>query len=107
MKRFRLMDISRSMNSFGLYGCILVAEDGEAWEVGSNDVNCPQRGKDYLVPQPTPAYFAHEDAECHTQDEVTARQFSRCGWEIPRRLTPNAPQTVIDIAWPKEIADHV
>jgi len=105
MKVFRLVDISRNRNSFGLWGCILVAQDGEAWEVGSNDVNCPQRGKDYPVPQPTPAYFARIPSV--TQDDITAAEWSGRGWEIPHRLLPNAPQAMIDIAFPKEIADHV
>jgi hypothetical protein len=98
MKRFRLADISRNTNSFGLRGCILVAQDGEAWEVGSNDVNCPQRGKDYWAPVPLP-----ENRGGRAQDEVTAEAWAGRGWEIPRRLIPNAPQAVIDIAWPKEI----
>ena len=98
MKTFRLYECSMNRNSFGLRGAILVARDGEAWEVGANDINCPQRYKDYNCPTPTPAYFAHADRRFNTQDDVTAGTFAKLGCEIPRRLPP-ACQEIIDYAF--------
>lgn len=102
MKAFRLVTVSHNRNSFGLRGCILVAEDGEAWEVGTNDMNCPQVARDYLVPQPTSAYFAHPEStrDFADQDAVTAGQWSRQGWEIPRRL-PDCPADAVALVWHK------
>ena len=100
MKVFKLLCISRNRNSFGLRGCILVAKDGECWEVASNDLNCPQVGREYPVPQPTAAYWAHAEATrtYKDQDGLTARTWSGLGWELPRRL-PQAPAKVIEQAF--------
>jgi hypothetical protein len=59
-----------------------VARDGEAWEIGSNDLNCPQRGKTYGV------IFRKGETP----------HFENFGWEIPMRL-PTAPDAVIIQAW--------
>lgn len=44
-KQFKVASISSNPNSFGLFGHIMVAEDGEAWQVGAAvRVNFPSRG---------------------------------------------------------------
>jgi hypothetical protein len=77
-----------------------VAKDGEAWEIGSNDLNCPQAGKDYSVPQPSPVYWEHprHTRDYLDQDDLTASHWSSRGWEIPRRLS-QAPQEAVDLAF--------
>jgi hypothetical protein len=91
MKKFRLLTASKNVNSFGLRGCILVAEDGEAWEVASNAVNMPIAGKTYNAPQAA-KHVARNNAPW----------FSTFGWEIPRRL-PTAPAAAVAQAWAKSI----
>ena len=100
MKVFKLVCTSRNTNSFGLRGCILVAKDGEAWEIAASDFNCPQVGTSYCVPQPTAAYWLHpEDTRTYKdQDDLTAGMWSGLGWELPRRL-PQAPQEAINQAF--------
>ena len=87
MKTFRVLETSLNCNSFGLRGVILVAKDGEAWEIGTNDINCPQRGRDYSMPESP--IFRRQDFEHFAVSQ---------GWEISRRL-PKAPQEIIDAAW--------
>jgi hypothetical protein len=86
VKTFRVLELSRNHNSFGLRGVILVAQDGEAWEIGTSDVNCPQRGRSYGVIVPD---SSHRDRTPH---------FGAFGWELPRRL-PNAPPEIVAEAW--------
>jgi hypothetical protein len=86
-----LLTCSRNTNSFGLRGCILVAEDGEAWEIAVNDLNTPQHGRSYRVD----GYRAStsDDRPYDFADYACSR-----GWELPRRL-PQAPQEAVDQAW--------
>ena len=53
-KTFRVISISENTNSFGLTGHILVATDGETWEVAKSrygDVRSQwKRGQDIIVP---------------------------------------------------------
>jgi hypothetical protein len=85
MKVYRVFAISDNRNSFGLRSCLLIARDGEAWVVLSNDVNLPKRHVSYCV-QEAP------------QVDLTADTWTRNGWECPRRLSL-APKAVIDAAW--------
>jgi hypothetical protein len=36
-KKFKLMSVSTASNTFGLWGHIFVAQDGETWEFGLTD----------------------------------------------------------------------
>lgn len=83
MKIFRVLEISGTVNSFGLRGVILVAKDGEAWEIASNDLNLPIKGKSYGV-----RYYP---GEAHPI-------FAAFWWEMPRLLPP-APAEVVAYAW--------
>ena len=83
MKVFKCVAISNNRNSFGLRGVVFVALDGEAWQVGVHDLDCPVVGRSYGVLE-RQGNFAHG--------------FSVLGWEIPRRL-PKAPQTVVEVAF--------
>lgn len=101
MLAFRLLTKSTKTNSFGLRGCILVAKDGEAWEVAvADDYRSPVYGHDYLVRTPTPAYFNLPPGERDyaSQDDMTVDTWSCLGWELPHRLN-KAPQKVVDKAW--------
>jgi hypothetical protein len=77
-KRFIVASVSSNRNSFGLTGMILIARDGEAWQVGANDLNRNAKGTTVAVP-------------------VRRRRpdFSHLGFEIPERL-PSAPPAVVD-----------
>ena len=46
-KQFKVASISSNANSFGLYGHVLMAEDGESWQVGRSrsGTSLPRRGK--------------------------------------------------------------
>ena len=83
MKDFRVVAVSSNRNSFGLKGVVLVARDGQAFEVGSNDLHLPKEG-DVL--------------------EVTTKpgiglDWGTLGFEIPRELDPPPPSEVVRQVW--------
>jgi hypothetical protein len=97
MKVFRVACIAGNTNSFGLRGYILVAKDGEAWEVAvCDDYRSPKRDKDYNVPSCDARLLAAVSRK--TPDMQTADWFSSMGWEVPRRLL-QAPQALVDLAF--------
>ena len=77
-KQFKVVAVSTRTNSFGLYGMVLVAKDGEAWEVGANSINVKKKGDIITVP------VRHSWAEFQ--------------FEIPNRLE-DAPEPVIQEVW--------
>jgi len=81
-KLFKVAALSSNLNSFGLRGMVVVADDGEAWEVGGNSLNVRPRGAVVSVP-------------------MVRRKpnFSKLGYEIPRKL-PKAPPEVVAKLWP-------
>ncbi len=81
MTSFKVASVSSNRNSFGLFGMILVAQDGEAWEVAANDVYVLKKGDHVLV-----------------SDD---RDWSAHGYEIPRQLKPDAPPAVVRQVWGK------
>lgn len=81
IKKFIVASISSNRNSFGLVGMILIAADGEAWQVGANCLNRKAKGTEITVP-------FHDK----TPD------FSTLGFEIPERL-PDAPPKVVNEVW--------
>lgn len=82
-KNFRVAAKSRNHNSFGLYGYVLIAPDGEAWEVGRSLSASPE----WTVGNDVSA-FCDEDGQ---------PTFPYC--EIPHQL-PQAPQKVLTEVYP-------
>ena len=82
-KLFRVATVSANANSFGLRGVVLIAQDGQVFEVGSNRHNLPAQGAELRVPLvgKTPVFAA-------------------LGFEIPRELNPPAPPEVLALVWP-------
>jgi len=71
-KKFKVVTVSENTNSFGLYGMVLMAKDGEAWQVGANSINVKKKG-----------------------DVITLENsWAEHGFEIPEKLD-NAPESVI------------
>ena len=80
-KAFKVVAVSSNMNAFGLTGMVLVARDGEAWQVGANHINVKKQGSVLRVP-----------------GKATVRNFAALGFEIPERL-PVAPPLVVAAVW--------
>lgn len=78
-KPFKVASVSDNLNSFGLTGMILMAVDGEAWEVGASSFYVKKKGDVVQVPVVG----------------KSGRNFASLGFEIPRRL-PDAPPGVVD-----------
>jgi hypothetical protein len=81
-KAFNVASVSDNLNSFGLRGMILIAGDGEAWEVGASNLHVKKKGDVVQVPVVGKA----------------GRNFAGLGFEIPRRL-PDAPAGVVEEVW--------
>lgn len=84
-KQFKIVATSRNTNSFGLHGIILIARDGEAWEIGVNYMHAPSFKDGALV---TLGLDANGNPEFGP------------GVEIPRRLR-GATTDVIEELWGK------
>lgn len=88
-KRFMCVSYSDNANSFGLYGHIMVAEDGESWEVGRTRAGGAHKpwGLNELVDvrllltEPKASQAARPD-------------WASLGGEIPRRYR-NCPRTLL------------
>jgi len=85
-KLFLVASVSSNCNSFGLRGMILMARDGETWQVGANSLNVKEKGDALAVPM-TPAKMFTYDGDL--------ANWSGFGFEIPRRL-PDAPSNVVE-----------
>jgi hypothetical protein len=81
-KAFNVASVSDNLNSFGLRGMILIAHDGEAWEVGASYLHVKKKGDVVQVPVVGEA----------------GRNFASLGFEIPRKL-PDAPAGVVEEVW--------
>jgi hypothetical protein len=44
-EEFKVVTTSSNMNSFGLYGVIIMARTGEAFEIACSSLNKPDKGK--------------------------------------------------------------
>ena len=113
MKNFRLLTSSKNLNSFGLRGYVLIAADGEAWEIGCADGPlAPVKGKTYGVIEDEPVRCrcgrdtGHPDrCECGQDGTPGDLHFFAFGWELPSRLS-RAPANVIALVWPKAQEDR-
>jgi hypothetical protein len=86
-KRFKVVSVSSNQNSFGLAGVILLALDGEAWEVGANHLDKPVKGAEIWA-----------SLTVNEAGERLGITWAGKSFEIPRQL-PKAPQAVILEAW--------
>lgn len=87
-KQFRVAATSDNRNGFGLNGVILVAEDGEAWEVGKCQISPPNA-----------AWAAGQTV--HVPMVGHGPQWHLIGVEIPRQLDA-APPHVLRALWGRE-----
>lgn len=78
-KQFRVAAISSNTNSFGLHNVVLIARDGEAWQVKASGFNVPKQGQQFEFEQ--------------TVGELIAQ-----GWELPEQIS-KAPAGVIAEVW--------
>ena len=90
MKEFKVVAVSSNHNSFGLTGVVLVARDGQSYEVASNDLHLPQQGDVLGVPTKPGVGF----------------DWGRFGFEIPRELHPPAPPEVVRQVWGHTLEAH-
>ena len=81
-KQFKVASVSSNLNSFGLRGHVLVAEDGEAWQVGITAQFAKKQG---------------EEVKVHYGDGGQL-DWAWFGAEIPERL-PDAPRNVVNEIW--------
>jgi hypothetical protein len=81
-KSFKVASVSDNTNSFGLTGMILIAADGEAFEVGASYMHVKKKGDVVQVPV----------------IGKTGRNFASLGFEIPHKL-PDAPAGVVEEVW--------
>jgi hypothetical protein len=81
-KKFRVVSVSKNCYSFGLRGVVLLARDGEAWEIGVNYLHTEhfQEGRTVFgrVTGPGELDFGS-------------------GVEIPRRLAPATPAVLKEV----------
>jgi hypothetical protein len=87
VKDFKVVSVSSNTNSFGLYGVILVAKDGEAIEIAVGSLYKPNKG-DILIKR----IMSDEDGNILNYD------FEGISFEIPRTL-PIAPKEVVNEIW--------
>ena len=80
-KEFKVASVSLYYNNFGLRGMILIARDGESWEVAANDINVKQPRTVLKVP------YLHRPT------------WAGLGFEIPNRLRPDAPPEIVKEVW--------
>jgi hypothetical protein len=87
-KAFKVAAVSSNRNSFGLRSMVVVAPDGKAYRVLSNDVNIKREGNVIQVEQRDGGW-----------------NFAALGYEVPEKL-PNAPSDVVKAVWkPREEED--
>lgn len=79
IKAFKVAAISTNTNSFGLHNVVLVAKDGEAWQVKASGFNVPKQGQIF-------------------QFEQTVGELIAQGWELPEKIS-NAPASVLAEVW--------
>ena len=102
-KTFKVVAISSNANSFGLHGHVLMAWDGETWEVGRTRYVGPsgeglwQVGDEIKVPYWEGAIVGYNDDGTDKQG-YRPLDWGRVGVEIPAPL-PRAPRQVVRQVW--------
>ena len=82
-KHFIVVTVSKNTNSFGLRGMILMARDGEAWQVGANHLNVKKKGDLVRVPA--------------SAGPVREASWVALGYEIPERLRKAPPRVAAEV----------
>ena len=87
-KKFRVFSISKNTNSFGLYGVIVIAIDGEAHELGISYLFLPEKGNEITAT----VRHTHTDTYIANGEPIINRSITfNIAHEIPRRLQ-NCPE---------------
>lgn len=82
-EQFKVVMVSKNTNSFGLYGVVLLAKSGTAFEVGMNSLSVPKRD---------------EILTCDLSDNNKLTGIRGRSYEIPQKL-PSAPPHAIKEVW--------
>ena len=80
VKKFKVVTRSTNTNSFGLFGVILAAADGEAFRVGASPLNLPA-----------------PDAVLEVVKQDGRYLWEKFGFEIPEALPPMPPEAVLEL----------
>ena len=83
---FVVFGISRNANSFGLRGVIIVAENGEAWQIGVGSLYANDLSKGSRL------WVTMSDG---TPDRIRREMGGEISFEIPERIK-DAPQDLVD-----------
>jgi len=86
-KEFKVVSVSSNTNSFGLYGVIMIARDGEAMEIAVGNLYKPKIG-DILI----------KDIILAGNGKLISYTFRGISYELPRNL-PEAPKEVVREVW--------
>ena len=81
-KAFKVAAVSTNRNSFGLRSMVVVAQDGEAYRLLSNDINLKREGGVLSVDQSDGSW-----------------DFSSLGYEVPERLQPDPSADLVKEIW--------
>lgn len=84
---FKVVAVSSNTNSFGLFQCVLVAQNGLAYKACANSLNIPKQGDTISIP------FAVQGIGSSMLTLDFGGKF-----EIPERIE-DAPQEIIDEVW--------
>jgi len=85
VKKFKVAAVSSNANSFGLRGMVVVARDGEAWELAANSLNVKSAGESVI-------------AKITLDDDKNRTGIQWGTYELPRQL-PSAPKAVVAEIW--------
>jgi hypothetical protein len=88
--KFKVVSISTNTNSFGLFGVIIMNQQGHAYELGVSSFNLADTRRSDIV---------HVKLRNEGQQNEMVEQVYEFNFEIPRRLTPDAPPDVIEHVW--------
>lgn len=75
-KNFKVVAVSTNTNSFGLYGVILMSQDGEAWRAAHGQLELPQQGDTI---------------------KIDLGAWGASGFEIPEKLPPPPPEVLAQV----------
>ena len=82
-KYFKVVAVSENTNSFGLYGVVLLAKDGVAYQAGHSGFLVPSQGSDVAI-----------------EIIKSGLNWGGAGFEIPEKK-PSAPPEVVEQVWGK------